>query len=73
MIYKNDWNDLINQIINEFVIGDKNVESIAKSFLNINYQFMRYGNYDIIMKYTLPGNKQTTEFTYKYKNVNKFR
>ncbi|WP_240514927.1 MULTISPECIES: hypothetical protein [unclassified Flavobacterium] len=73
LLYKQDWTDLNNQIINEYVNGDKNVESIAKRFLNSNYQFMRYGNYDIIMKYTLPGNKQTTEFTYKYKNVNKFR
>ncbi|MBF4516520.1 hypothetical protein IRZ71_09200 [Flavobacterium sp. ANB] len=72
-LYKQDWTDLNNQIINAYVNGDKNVESIAKRFLNRNYQFMRYGNYDIIMKYSLPGNKQTTEFTYKYKNANKFR
>ncbi len=73
LLYKQDWVDLNNQIINAYVNGDRNVESIAKRFLNSNYQFMRYGNYDILMKYSLPGNKQTTEFTYKYKNANKFR
>ena len=34
---------------------------------------MRYGNYEIVMKYNLPGDKKSTEYTYKYKNNNNFR
>jgi len=73
LLYKQDWVDLNNQIINAYVNGDTSVESIAKRFLNSNYLFMRYGNYEIVLKYSLPGEKQSTEFTYKFKNNNKFR
>jgi hypothetical protein len=73
LLYKEDWVNLNNQIINAYVNGDSRVESIAKRFLNSNFQFMRYGNYEIIMKYNLPGDKKSTEYTYKYKNNNKFR
>ena len=73
LLYKGDWVDLNNQIINAYVNGDVGSESIAKRFLNSNYLFMRYGNYEIVMKYNLPGDKQSNEFTYRYKNNNKFR
>jgi len=73
LLYKQDWVDLNNQIINAYVNGDTSVESLAKRFLNSNYLFMRYGNYEIVLKYSLPGEKQSTEFTYKFKNNNKFR
>ncbi|WP_406845359.1 hypothetical protein [Flavobacterium soyae] len=73
LLYKQDWVDLNNQIINAYINGNTGVESIAKRFLNSNYLFMRYGNYEILMKYNLPGDKKSTEYTYKYKNNNKFR
>lgn len=73
LLYKQDWVDLNNQIINAYINGNTGVESITKRFLNSNYQFMRYGNYEILMKYNLPGDKKSTEYTYKYKNNNKFR
>ncbi|QOG01737.1 hypothetical protein [Flavobacterium sp. MDT1-60] len=73
LLYKQDWVDLNNQIINAYINGDRNVESITKCFLNSNYLFMRYGNYEILMKYNLPGDKKLTEYIYKYKNNNKFR
>lgn len=73
LLYKQDWVDLNNQIINAYINGDRNVESLAKRFLNSNYQFMRYGNYEILIKYNLPGDKKSNEYTYKYKNNNKFR
>jgi hypothetical protein len=72
LLYKQDWDDLNNQIINDYVNGNSN-ELIIKRFLASNYQFMRYGNYEIVMKYSLPGDKQANEFTYKYKNNNNFR
>lgn len=73
LLYKQDWVDLNNQIINAYINGETGVDSIAKRFLNSNYLFMRYGNYEIFMNYTLPGDKKSTEYTYRYKNNNKFR
>ncbi|TDW52796.1 hypothetical protein EV144_1011489 [Flavobacterium sp. 270] len=73
LIYKEDWIDLNNQIINDYVDGVTASLSIGKRFLNSDYLFMRYGDYEIVMKYDLPGNKQSKEFTYKFKNNNKFR
>nr|WP_294931194.1 hypothetical protein [uncultured Flavobacterium sp.] len=72
LLYKQDWDDLNNQIINDYVNGNSN-ELLIKRFLASNYQFMRYGNYEIVMKYSLPGDKQANEFTYKYRNNNNFR
>lgn len=73
LLYKQDWVDLDNQIMNAYINGDTSVELIAKRFLNSNFLFMRYGNYEIVMKYNLPGDKQVSEFTYKFKNNNNFR
>ncbi|RZJ53657.1 MAG: hypothetical protein EOO44_07790 [Flavobacterium sp.] len=73
LLYKQDWIDLNNQIVNAYVNGDVSVETIAKRFMNSNFLFMRYGNYEIVMKYNLPGDKQSRDFIYKYKNINNFR
>lgn len=73
LLYKQDWVDLNNQIVNAYINGDIGVEPIAKRFINTNFLFMRYGNYEIVMKYNLPGDKQSKEFVYKYKNINNFR
>jgi hypothetical protein len=73
LLYKQDWVDLNNQIINGYVNGDVGIEAIANRFKNSNFLFMRYGNYEIVMKYNLPGDKQANEFVYKFKNVNNFR
>lgn len=73
LLYKQDWVDLNNQIINSYINGDIGVESLAKRFLNSNYLFMRYGTYEVVITYNLPGDKQSNEFTYKFKNNNNFR
>lgn len=73
LLYKQDWIDLNNQIANAYVNGEASIESIAKRFRSSNFLFMRYGNYEIVMKYNLPGDKQASEFTYKYRNNNNFR
>lgn len=73
LIYKQDWVDLDNQIINGYVNGDTSIEAIAQRFKKSNFLFMRYGNYEIVMKYNLPGDKQANEFIYKFKNTNNFR
>ena len=47
---------------------DTSTETIEKRFINSNFLFMRYGNYEIVMKYNLLGDKQSKEFVYQYKN-----
>ena len=37
LLYKQDWVDLNNQIINAYINGDTSIDSIAKRFLNSNY------------------------------------
>lgn len=71
--YKQDWTDLRNQVVNDYVSGVIDSNSLAYRFLNNDYTFMRYGFYEIALKYRLPGNKKTTEFVYKYKNNNQIR
>lgn len=73
LIYKEDWVDLNNQIVNDYINGLVSSTSIAKRFMNSNYLFMKYGYYDVLMKYNLPGGKKATEYTYKFKNINDFR
>lgn len=73
LLYKQDWVDLNNQIVNSFINGEPGVAALAQKFINSNFLFMRYGNYEILMKYNLPGNKQANEFVYKYRNNNNFR
>jgi hypothetical protein len=73
LLYKQDWVDIYNQIMNDYVNGKVSSTSLAKQFLTGDYLFMRYGSYEIKVKYCLPGNKKTTEFVYKFKNNNNFR
>lgn len=73
LLYKQDWIDLDNQIVNAYINGDIGLVSIAQRFLKSTFQFMRYGNYEIVMKYNLPGDKQSKEFVYKFRNNNNFR
>jgi hypothetical protein len=73
LLYKQDWVDINNQIMNDYVDGKVSTASLAKRFLNSDYLFMRYGTYEVKMKYCLPGSKKTTEFVYQFKNNNNFR
>ncbi|WP_236023980.1 hypothetical protein [Flavobacterium flabelliforme] len=73
MVYKLDWIDLNNQIINDYINGIQNSFEIAQFFLKNNYLFMRYGDYEITMQYQLPGGKKITDYNYKFRNNNKFR
>lgn len=73
LIYKQDWVDLKNQIVNDYISGLIPATHPSYTFVSKNYLFMRYGFYDVKLKYTLPGNKKTTEDIYKFKNLNNFR
>ena len=72
-IYNEDWINIQNQIINDYVSNVIAANSVAYRFLNNRFTFMRYGFYDITMKYVLPGNKNESEFIYKFKNTNTIR
>jgi hypothetical protein len=73
LLYKQDWVDINNQIMNDYVDGKVGTATVAERFLNSDFLFMRYGLYEVKMKYSIPGNKKTTEFVYKFKNDNNFR
>ncbi|OXA93991.1 hypothetical protein B0A66_05475 [Flavobacterium hercynium] len=73
LVYKQDWTDLNNQIIRDYFDGVAASLPIGKRFLNSSYLFMRYGTYDIELKYNLPGDKKSSPFIYTYKNKNSFR
>ena len=73
LIYKQDWVNLRDQIVNDYVDGTIDSNNTAYPFLTKEYTFMRYGFYEILLKYRLPGNRKTTEYTYKFKNNNQIR
>ncbi len=73
LIYKQDWVDLYNQIINDQINGIINTSHPAYGLINKDYLFMRVGFYNIAMKYDLPGNKNSNTFYYRFKNENRFR
>jgi hypothetical protein len=73
LVYKQDWVDLRNQVVNDYVSGTLSNTSLAYQFLNKEYTFMRFGFYEVDLKYRLPGNKKTTTFVYKFKNNNQIR
>lgn len=73
LIYKQDWVNLKNQIVNDFVSGLIPSTHPSYTFVSKDYQFMRFGFYEIKLKYTLPGNKKVTEDIYRFKNLNNFR
>jgi hypothetical protein len=73
LIYKSDWVDLNNQIINDYIDGISESYEISQFFLKNSFLFMRYGEYEINVKYQIPGDKSKTDYTYKFRNNNKFR
>ncbi|WP_421498032.1 hypothetical protein [Flavobacterium columnare] len=73
LLYKSDWMDLRDQVVNDYVNGTITSTSLAYQFLSKEYTFMRFGFYEVNLKYRLPGDKKTTEYTYKFKNSNQVR
>jgi hypothetical protein len=59
--------------MNDYVDNEAVNISLTKRFLNRNYLFIRYGDYQIVVKYGLPGGEKITEFVYKFRNNNNFR
>lgn len=73
MIYKSDWKDLYDQIMNAYVENEISKDSPAYDFLGTDFKFMRYGKYSIDMQYILPGGIKGTDSQYDFKNELKFR
>ncbi|MFB9056646.1 hypothetical protein ACFFU9_07785 [Mariniflexile ostreae] len=73
VVYKTDWMDLRNQIVNAQTDGKIPNNSPTLNFLDDYYKFMRYGFYNTTLKYTLPDGKIGTSVIYKFKNTNNFR
>jgi hypothetical protein len=73
LVYKEDWMNLYNQIINDQVNGVITTAHPAYSLINKDYLFMRGGFYNVSIKYSLPGDKKTANFYYRFKNPNNFR
>ena len=69
LIYKQDLFDIRNQIANDLANGKLSANHSAYNFLGYTYKFMREGKYNILMKYTIPRGKSTSESTKFYKNL----
>ena len=73
LIFKEDWVDMQSQIVNDHVDGRIANGNPVLNFLDEDYLFMRYGFYKTTLSYKLPGGKDGTSTTYKFKNPNNFR
>jgi hypothetical protein len=73
LVYKEDWMNLYNQIINDQVNGTITTSHPAYSLISKDYLFMRSGFYNVSIKYCLPGDKKTANFYYRFKNPHNFR
>jgi hypothetical protein len=73
LIYKEDWMNLYNQIVNDQVNGIITTTHPAYSLVSKDYLFMRGGFYNVSIKYSIPGDKKTSNFYYRFKNPNQFR
>jgi len=69
LIYKQDLFDIRNQIANDLANGKLSANHSVYNFLGYTYKFMREGKYNILMKYTIPRGKSTSESTKFYKNL----
>lgn len=67
--YKHDFVDIISQISNDLSRGIITATHPAYRFLANVFPPMRKGDYHIRLKYTLPGNKKSSEATQLFKNV----
>ncbi|MFM9403419.1 Ig-like domain-containing protein [Myroides odoratimimus] len=72
-VYKEDWVNLTNQMVNDAIDQPISPSSAYYELLRRRFEFMRTGDYNIKVKYTLPGERQKAEYIYKYKNLNEFR
>ncbi|MDM1398062.1 hypothetical protein HX049_12865 [Myroides odoratimimus] len=73
LVYKEDWVNLTNQMVNDAIDKPISSSSVYYELLRKRFEFMRHGDYNIKVNYVLPGEKQKVEYKYKYRNLNEFR
>ena len=73
LLYKSDWMHFYNKIANDQANGIITTAHPAYALISKNFTFMRFGFYNIEMKYNLPGDKHSKNFYYQFKNLNQFR
>jgi len=73
IVYKEDWVNLTNQMVNDAIDKPISPSSTYYELLRKRFEFMRHGDYNIKVNYILPGEKQKAEYKYKYKNLNEYR
>ena len=73
VVYYLDFVELIDTVLNDQINGIIPNNSNMLKILDEDYLSMRFGNYEIDMQYTLPGNKKKSNYVYKYKNPLKYR
>ena len=67
-IYKMDYLDISNRVLNDYVNGLLSSNDPAMQILNSEFMFMRYGNYDVALSYILPGGIKGSSTVFKFKN-----
>lgn len=71
--YEQDIYDIKVQINDRWASGNIQTSDAAFKFLDNYYEFMRYGEYNIFLKYTLPGNAKSVTKKYSFKNPLKIK
>ncbi len=72
-IYKEDFVDLQDQVYSDFVGGIISASHPAMSLTDASYYFMRYGTYEVLFQYRLPGGIKGSSARIDYKNTLRFR
>ncbi|WP_438711006.1 hypothetical protein ACSTS3_21090 [Aquimarina muelleri] len=67
-IYNVDYREVYRKINNGYIDGVLSSNDPLLHILGRTFPYMRYGNYEIVMRYTLPGNITGSSTTYDFKN-----
>lgn len=72
-IYKQDFIDLRNQVLKDFTNNVISGAHPAMRLLDGDYLFMRYGKYEMVLKYVLPGGIEASQAKFDFKNPLEYR
>lgn len=70
---KQDFVDLRTQALRDYTDGKIDANHPAMRITEGEYLFMRYGKYEVILKYMLPGGIQGSQAKIDFKNPLKYR
>ncbi|WP_074410434.1 hypothetical protein [Aquimarina megaterium] len=72
-IYKQDFIDLRNQVLKDFTNNVISGAHPAMRLIDGDYLFMRYGKYEMVLKYVLPGGIEASQAKFDFKNPLEYR